>query len=119
VEAVGRKRLARAPIDKAGHGYLRTLLIQGAKSAVLTAHKLAQTPRPDQPLGPRAARALGLADRCGGAGQQERAHPVGGDDQGRSLRPQPHQRQAWCAVSGGYRLTDSIFLAQTFMTKML
>ena len=78
-------------ITKRGDAYLRTLLIQGAKSAVMTAH----TPhRPDQPLGVGAERALGLAEGCGGAGQQERAHPVGGDDARQALRPTPRQHQA-------------------------
>ena len=47
----------------------------------------AQTLGPDQPLGVRTARALGLAEGRGGAGQQERAHPVGGDDPRRSHNP--------------------------------
>jgi hypothetical protein len=53
--------------------------------------------------------------------QQERAHPVGGDDPRRALRPEPHQRQAGCAARCGHRLNrlNSIFLAQTLMTKML
>ena len=71
-------------ITKRGDTYLRTLLIQGAKSAV---HDGAPTQRQDLALGARAARALGLAEGRGGAGQQERSHPLGGDDRGRGLRP--------------------------------
>ena len=78
-------------ITKRGDTYLRSLLIQGAKSAVMTR---AQAQRPDLAVGGRAARALGLAEGRRGAGQQERPHPVGGDDQGRGLRCAPCQRQA-------------------------
>ena len=90
-------------ITKRGDTYLRSLLIQGAKSAVMTR---AQAQRPDLAVGGRAARARGLAEGHRGAGQQERAHPVGGDDQGRGLRCAPCERQArhTDACSGARRL---------------
>jgi Transposase/Transposase IS116/IS110/IS902 family len=60
----------------------------------------AQTQRPDLEVGCGAARACRLAEGRGGAGQQERAHPVGGDDQGRSVRCAARQRQARRANAG-------------------
>ena len=53
----------------------------------------AQAQRPDLAVGGRTARACRLAKGHRGAGQQERAHPVGSDDQRRSLRCAPCQRQ--------------------------
>jgi hypothetical protein len=45
----------------------------------------------------------------------------GDDDPRRAPRPEPHQSQAGCAARCGRRLNrlNSIFLAQTLMTKML
>ena len=78
-------------ITKRGDTYLRTLLIQGAKSAVMTAHR-----RQDKisAWAVRAARALGLAEGRGRPGQQERSHPLGSDDARRRLRSQSPERQA-------------------------
>ena len=85
----GKTSLGR--ITKRGDDYLRTLLIQGAKSAVMSA---AQTRRPDLALAGATDGARGLAEGLRGDGQQERPHPVGGDDARRRLRPQARQRQA-------------------------
>lgn len=73
-------------ITKRGDTDLRTLLIQGAKSAVMTAHR-----RQDKifSVGGGAATALGLADGGGGIGQQERTHPAGRNDARRGVRCQP------------------------------
>jgi transposase len=54
----------------------------------------AQTQRPDLPVGHGPARASGLAESGRGPGQQERAHSVGGDDQGRSVRCAACEREA-------------------------
>ena len=85
----GKTSLGR--ITKRGDDYLRTLLIQGAKSAVMSA---AQARRPDLALAGAAARARRLAEGLRGDGQQERPHPVGGDDARARLRSPPRQRQA-------------------------
>ena len=77
---------------KRGDNYLRSLLIQGAKSAVMSA----QAQRSDLVVGHGPARALGLAEGRRGAGQQERTHPVGGDAHGRGVRPPACQRQTGC-----------------------
>ena len=80
-------------ITKRGDTYLRSLLIQGAKSAVMTAHK-----RSD----PISQWAAALRDRAGwqkavvALANKKRTHPVGGDDQGRRVRCTPRQRQAGC-----------------------
>ena len=70
-------------ITKRGDDYLRTLLIQGAKSAV---HKA----RPDgdglQRWIVQLKERVGLAESGGGAGQQECPHPVGGAGTGQGLR---------------------------------
>ena len=71
----GKTSLGR--ITKRGDDYLRTLLIQGAKAAVMTRHKR------DDPTSrwlAQLTRARGLAEGLRGHGQQERSHPVGGDD---------------------------------------
>jgi hypothetical protein len=86
-------------ITKRGDTYLRSLLIQGAKSAVMTAR---QALGPDLEVGGGAARPLGLAEGGGGAGQQECTHPVGGDDQERGVRCPARQRQA-----GGHTDADA------------
>lgn len=62
----------------------------------------APTKRPDLGVGTGAARALGLAEGGGGAGQQERTHPVGGDDTRRGVRCELPQRQA-CRHGRGTR----------------
>jgi transposase len=49
---------------------------------------------PDLALGARAARALGVAKGHGGAGQQERADPLGADDAWRSVRRRSHEHEA-------------------------
>ncbi len=78
-------------ITKRGDTYLRTLLIQGAKSVVNTAHT-----RSD----PISRWALALKERSGwqtavvALGQQERPHPVGRHDPRREVQSEPHQRQA-------------------------
>ena len=70
-------------ITKRGDNYLRSLLIQGAKSAVMTANK-----RSDPiSLWAAALRERVLAESGRGPGQQECAHPLGGDDPGRGLQP--------------------------------
>ena len=73
----GKSKLGR--ITKRGDTYLRTLLIQAAKSAVLTAHR-----RSDRISCwfARASRPRWLADCRRGPGQQERSHSVGDHDQG-------------------------------------
>ena len=54
-----------------------------------------QTQRSDLAVGScRTQGARGLAEGRGGAGQQGRSHPVGGDDPGRGLRCAACQRQA-------------------------
>lgn len=78
-------------ITKRGDADLRTLLVQGAKSG---GQHRPHPHRADQPLGVCAERKLGLAEGRGGARQQERAHPVGGDDARAALRPTPRQHQA-------------------------
>ena len=69
----GKTHLGR--ITKRGDTYLRTLVIQGAKSAVMTAHR---RQGPDLAVGAPGARKGGLAKGSGGAGQQECADSVGG-----------------------------------------
>jgi transposase len=59
----------------------------------------APTTGQDLQMGGGAARALGLAEGGGGAGQQERTHPVGRDDTRRGVRCQPHERQACARVN--------------------
>ena len=85
----GKIRLGR--ITKRGDDYLRTLLIQGAKAAVMSADKRDD---PTCALAGAADGARGLAEGLRGHGQQERSHPVGGDDARSRLRPQTRQRQA-------------------------
>ena len=65
--------------------------------------------RPDLLVGHGPARASGLAESRRGPGQQERAHPVGGDDPGRGVRPTARQHQARClgAAVGGHPRTAS------------
>jgi transposase len=88
-------------ITKRGDTYLRSLLIQGAKSAVMTAHR-----RSDPislwvtALRERAGWPIDQIEGCRGAGQQERAHPVGGDDQRRGIRCAPCEHQTGCAGAG-------------------
>ena len=83
----GKSRLGG--ITKHGDTYLRTLLIQGAKSAILRSK-----PRDERVwLWAAARRASGLAEGGRGAGQQERAHPVGDDHPRRRLRSQPPEPQ--------------------------
>ena len=64
-------------ITKRGDDYLRTLLIQGAKSAV---DECRRARRPQLALAGAAGGARGLAKGLRGHGQQERSHPVGGYD---------------------------------------
>ena len=61
----------------------------------------AQTLGPDLEVGCGAARPRRLAESRGGAGQQECAHLVGGNDQGRRIRCAARQRQAGCAGARG------------------
>jgi hypothetical protein len=84
----GKTRLGR--ITKRGDTYLRTLLIQAAKSAVLTAHR--RSDRISSWLCTLRERS-GWQIAAGGAGQQERPHSLGAHDQGRGLRRQPSERQ--------------------------
>jgi len=84
----GKTRLGR--ITKRGDTYLRTLLIQAAKSAVLTAHR--RSDRISSWLCTLRERS-GWQTAAGGAGQQERPHSLGAHDQGRGLRRQPSERQ--------------------------
>ena len=79
-------------ITKRGDDYLRTLLIQGAKSAVMTR---AQTQRQDLAMAGAAARPRGLAKGGGGVGQQERAHRLGAAGQGARVRSELRVGQAW------------------------
>jgi len=85
----GKTSLGR--ITKRGDDYLRTLLIQGAKAAVMSAH------RRDDPI---SRWLVQLRERVGwqkalrGNGQQRRAHPVGGDDACARIRSPAHQRHA-------------------------
>ena len=50
-------------------------------------------------MGGRATRAIGMAEGRGGPGQQERPHPLGGDDARRRLRCEPPERQAHRGLS--------------------
>ena len=70
----GKASLGR--ITKRGDDYLRMLLIQGAKAAVMSAAK--RDDRTSQWL--QALVLRGLAKGLCGHGQQERPHPLGGDD---------------------------------------
>ena len=90
-------------ITKRGDTYLRTLLIQGAKSAVMTAHR-----RQDKisTWAAGAARALGLAEGGRRAGQQERPHPLGGDDARRRLRSEPPEHQAHSGLSNPHHINE-------------
>ena len=86
----------RLPITKRGDIYLRMLLIQGAKSVVMTATR-------DEPclkMGASTAREVGLAEGCRGAGQQECTNTLGDVRAGQALRCAPCERQAGAACSG-------------------
>jgi transposase len=85
----GKASLGR--ITKRGDDYLRTLLIQGAKAAVMSASK---RDVPDLALAGAVHRSGGLAESLRDNSQQERPNPVGGDDQRSRLRPSSRQRQA-------------------------
>ena len=76
----GKNNLGSTP--KRGDMYLRMLLIQGAKSAVMTAHKRDE---PCLKVGAPVAREVGLAEGGGSAGQQECTHPVGDVRAGQAL----------------------------------
>ena len=60
-----------------------------------------QTRRPHQPLAQTAHRARGLAKSLRGDGQQERPHPVGGDDARARFRCPACQRQTACRAKAG------------------
>ena len=84
-------------ITKRGDEYLRTLLIQGAKSAVMTAHERND---PISKWTVQLKERVGLAKGGGGGGQQECPHPVGGADPGRALRRPSRVGQAAGSDSG-------------------
>jgi hypothetical protein len=78
-------------ITKRGDEYLRTLLIQGAKSAVFTG---APTQRSPVAMDRPAARARRLAEGRGGLGQQARAHSLVDAGQRPELRSRTRSDQA-------------------------
>ena len=91
----GKTRLGR--ITKAGNGEIRRLLVLGATSMVWRADALEQRGR--RVAARRAGAAAGAAGD-GGAGEQDGAHRLGGDDaQARSTgrRGVPRPRQLRCA----------------------
>jgi transposase len=71
-------------------------------------HERGQAQRPHQPVAGAAQGARGLAEGRGGAGQQERPHPVGGAHARCGLRPEPRsraaERQAQPEAAGGASL---------------
>ena len=72
-------------ITKRGDGYLRTLLIQGAKAAMVHARK---TQRPHLAMDGESDRSDRLAEGRGRHGQQECPDPMGRAHQGHGLRSQ-------------------------------
>ena len=67
--------------------------------------------------------AAGLAESRRGPGQQERAHPVGGDDQGRGVRPAACECEAGsfdADADAGHRLANNeSIMQQASSQKML
>ena len=92
-------------MPKRGDNYLCSLLIQAAKSVVMSAHK-----RSD----PISLWGAALRERVGWqkaavALTNQNAQSVGGDDQGRSIRPAASKRQAGC-VDTDHRLASNEFI---------
>ena len=86
----GTARLGR--ITKRGDDYLRTLLIQGAKSAVMS--ERAPAGRSDLALAGATQRPGRLAEGLRGHGQQECPNPVGGHDARAGVRSEAYEHQA-------------------------
>ena len=84
-------------ITKRGDMYVRMLLIQGAKSAVMTAHKRDE---PYLKVGAPIAREVGLAEGCRGAGQQKCTNTLGDVRARQALRCAPCKCEARAACAG-------------------